>query len=606
MGLLWHVGENQFPYLVGLYGQNGKNDKQMIKESLLQEAQELMNDRIGIECLFKYAPSLDQYGFFSGGPWENASKLQPQLVRGTLAAGGKLAAAETISNLRMLAVATGLYISPYIPREDAKSYLDKVLTHNLDILYQPETEEMRIKGTQETLQIRQLFEFIFTQHSFPGILTFLTEEIKKLSIQRPIITSNIEKLIASGINCTMEDQRINTEFHRFESAVTLPSELSRQYKGNYVEDLAHSTETILAKEAEQLSRSMHDTGLVSKVHVHFITFAVKHHFHLVGKMLGLSSDGFRRLNANADLVKKLIEIAIKPHTKQSVYGLSRLLERDIFTADFTNRLEVFIRTVPVPEAENKLKALYYDNELEASVSLLAGIVSVLGQPLGIGQGFNPCCQSTRALSYWAQKDPVFLLDLLAEAVTNGNITCFFEGITIDSCALTVKDLDYTIPMDSVSVVLVPPLHAIYEDMIKRIGFRGEDIHKVINPAFHRSGVLSGFADKYHHDDFSDQFQNYYHPAYSNTINSYLPQPAGIVIYDQNDQALGAHAILIQRIGEDPEGNNRVYFYNPNNDSSQTWGSNIKTSVTENGELEGESSLLFADFLTCLYAFHYPE
>lgn len=50
------------------------------------------------------------------------------------------------------------------------------------------------------------------------------------------------------------------------------------------------------------------------------------------------------------------------------------------------------------------------------------------------------------------------------------------------------------------------------------------------------------------------FYRYYHPDYSiYPISDYLPQPAGIIIYDHNEQALGAHAILIQRVGKDPTG-----------------------------------------------------
>ncbi|RFU63727.1 hypothetical protein [Peribacillus glennii] len=608
MGLLWQSEDNRFSHLVELYVQDSSKNRGGIKESLIGEAQKLLVDKIGLECLLHYAPILDQYGFFVGGPWEKADKLQPRLVRGTLMAGGDMAAAEAISNLRMLAVANENYYAPSIPKELAKGYLDEVIAANLDVLYVPETEEARIKGSLVPKEIRLLFEFIAERHSSPDILAFLTDEIEKLSVQRPIITDKIEKLIASGIASTSKNQRENTKFHSFEKALMAPSQLAEQYGKNYMEALARSPENALYKEAEQLCRSMKETGIVSMFHVNLIVFAAaSYKLDLVRKLLGLSKEGFKRLDKHAELVKKIIETAIKPETKQTVYSLSRLLERDIFTGNFVEILEELLNTEPCQAVERKLIAVYGDSGIPAETYLLAGTVSVLGQPLGIGQGFNPCCQSTRALSYWAQKNPVFLLELILEAVKRENIIFPFEGHLIDSSFLPVRDLDFTIPMDPVSAVLVPLLDAIYGNMIKRAGFRGGDIHKVINPEFHRQGVLSGFADKYHNGDFSSLFYRYYHPDFSNIkISGHLPQPAGIIIYSQDDSALGAHAILIQRIGKDPSGEVRVYFYNPNNDSSQTWGKTIKTSVAGKGELEGESSLLFDEFLHCLYAFHFPN
>ncbi|PLT34052.1 hypothetical protein [Bacillus sp. V5-8f] len=607
MGLLWQSDVNRFANLVGLYIQDGSENKGIIKKSLIGEAQVLLEDKTGLECLLYYSSILDQNGFFVGGPWEQAEKLQPSLVRGTLMAGGDMAVVEALSNLRMLAVATGHYKLPSISKDLACSYLDEVIAGNLDVLYAPEAEEVRINADQVPMEIKLLIEFIAERYSSPEILAFLTEEIEKLSVQRPIITDKIERLISSGIASVPIDKRENTTFYRFEKALVAPSWLSEQYPQNYLEALKDSAELELYIEAEQLCRSMKDTGLVSGFHVSFIGFAAKHKPDLVCKLLGLSEEGLKRLHENIDLIQKIIEAVVIPETKQSIYGLSHFLERDIFTKRFVQSLHELLDTNLCQSVMAKLKAVYGNSGVSAEAYLLAGTISILGQPLGIGQGFNPCCQSTRALSYWSQKNPTFLLELLSEAAKRGNITLSFEGNAIYSSSLPVKALDYTIPMDPVSIVLVPLLDAIYGNMIKRAAFRGEDVHKVINPEFHRQGVLSGFADKYQNADFSSLFYRYYHPDFSNNrISEHLPQPAGIIIYSHDNTALGAHAILIQRIEKDPEGKVRVYFYNPNNDSSQTWGKTIKTSVAGRGELEGESSLLFDDFLHCLYAFHFPE
>jgi hypothetical protein len=143
-------------------------------------------------------------------------------------------------------------------------------------------------------------------------------------------------------------------------------------------------------------------------------------------------------------------------------------------------------------------------------------------------------------------------------------------------------------------------------MLNAASGRGQDVHKWINRFFHLKGIWSGFSDIYSDSDFTTRFYRHYHPSLNPNVNKGLPQPAGITIYNQSGKILGAHAVLIQRVDLDPGGSFRVYFYNPNNDSLQIWGNSIRTSVSGNGELEGESSLPFDDFLYCLYAFHYQK
>ena len=49
---------------------------------------------------------------------------------------------------------------------------------------------------------------------------------------------------------------------------------------------------------------------------------------------------------------------------------------------------------------------------------------------------------------------------------------------------------------------------------------------------------------------------------------------------------------------------RVYFFNPNNDSGQNWGDDVKVSTSGHGERFGESSLPFEQFTSRLYIFHF--
>jgi len=70
--------------------------------------------------------------------------------------------------------------------------------------------------------------------------------------------------------------------------------------------------------------------------------------------------------------------------------------------------------------------------------------------------------------------------------------------------------------------------------------------------------------------------------------------------------IGWHAITIQRVSLDPRGKMRVYFFNPNNDSGQDWGDEVKVSTAAHGERHGEASLPFEQFASRLYLFHYDR
>ena len=59
-------------------------------------------------------------------------------------------------------------------------------------------------------------------------------------------------------------------------------------------------------------------------------------------------------------------------------------------------------------------------------------MNILGQPLGVGQGNNPTCQSARALSMWAYNDPDYLLQMVAWAARDNEIIIHFEGKPVSS------------------------------------------------------------------------------------------------------------------------------------------------------------------------------
>jgi hypothetical protein len=241
------------------------------------------------------------------------------------------------------------------------------------------------------------------------------------------------------------------------------------------------------------------------------------------------------------------------------------------------------------------------------------MLSVLGLPLGIGQGDNPTCQSARALSMWAYNDPDYLLQTLVWAARDDEIVMHFEGQPISSretgdTESTALQLD----LDPVSLLVVPHLDRIYAEMGRRCVGREGDPHRWINPEFHgwwsgrgfrinvdvATGLLTDL------DEFLRHFYAGYHPFYNGNQPVIHPQPAGIAVTDSAARFVGWHAITVLRVTLDPQDVMRVYFYNPNNDSGQDWGDGVVVGTAGHGERFGEASLPFEQFASRLYIFHF--
>ncbi|HWL12956.1 MAG TPA: hypothetical protein VNQ57_08175 [Ureibacillus sp.] len=606
MGLYLFSSENAFQKAFQQLLQAPLLSKKLFQETVLTEASDLLKEPYGLEKLYHYAPLFDQAGLFLGKPWEDVQKLDPTLVRGTLHAGDTTAVAESLSELRILAIAKGDYVHPQMSSQEATEFLTKVLALNIDLLIMKETEENRVKQLYKDEQASELLHFI-SEHCFSTrVFENLYQEVDNLAVQRPIVINKILKLIASAKKLAGGLDEASSKLKDYERAVYSPSDLATGPLESYEQKLKTFNDELLTKEAKQFQMTMVQTGLVSPYHVVFLHYLNNEKPALLKDLLAVDDLAKKNLEANLTLISSLITSSVTLKTKRSIYGLLRFLQRDIITPELIKELEELMKAPILEEIESSLSAVHQLASKEALHALLiAEMVNILGTPLGIGQGFNPTCQSTRAISYLAQKEPVLLLQMFNQFLRTGKLHFTFEGSDISTNTLSPVPLEDTINIDAISLLLVPHLDAIYFEMLKRADLRGQDPHKWINPTFHQTGIWSGFSDIYTDLEFQTNFRRYYHPIYNPNVNEGLPQPAGITIYNRSGQVLGAHAILIQRVAADPSGTIRVYFYNPNNDSLQIWGKAIQTSVTGNGELEGESSLPFEEFITFLYAFHFP-
>ncbi|RHW36301.1 hypothetical protein D1B33_11060 [Lysinibacillus yapensis] len=592
--------------------------KSLYQTDVFQLANELACMENGITILDKYAHLFDNAGVFLGGDWEDPTKLQPPFVGNSLRLRGIYSIIEMLSEMRMLAIAKGTYKHAQITKEEANAFLNEVVALNLDLLSNKLPEDSSFLE-EHIVRAQYLFNFLVQELSFKEVAEQMIKEIDRLTVQRPIITRRIVELIELSeqlLNSTL-DQETFDALEKYCRAIDTPTPLSKNFSNarEYRLKLEEATEQELIAEAKLFAQSMIDTGLVSPYHVVLLRFLNRKDSEIIPVALGLAEAGISSFNDHKKLIHDIIQIAIYPQTKQAVYGLSNMLNRGVLKID--SLVPAFGQLFELPihaEVQKQLSAFATDQSgISMNGLLIAGVVSVLGQPLGIGQGQNPTCQSARAISLWAQFEPNLLMAYIASAARDYNIEMTFEGEPIHSNLLTEGIAgDIQQDLDTISILLVPHLDKIYNAMIKRTLLRGEDGHKWVNREFYGEWIPSGFMNAI--DQLTLKVKNYsafvklfyatHHPMYNEGSKLIYPNPVGIFLTNIHGELLGLHAVSIQRIENDQHGDCRVYFYNPNNDSTQNWGQGIKVSVAGFGELEGESSLPFHEFVARMYAYHY--
>lgn len=586
---------------------------------VLETALQILLATDGLDALYARVPAMESMGVFANGDWGRPAILQPALAVRTLRQGEPhYTAIEALSELRLLAVAMGDYRHPGISAEQARHFLTQVTALNLDLLsgQMSEADRERPQGLGQI--VNSLYQYLLNRLGYESILDSLVDEVRRLLAQRPIQTDSIKQMVSQIAKCLF-DPEIETDgmdkAARLVSALFGPAKGCRDDPGFavYAERLAAMDESALTDEAQGFASAMHGTGMVSPYHPMLLRHLRGHRDELIPLALGLSITGNDVLQCYRQIVLELIDEVIHPETCQAVYGLAMFLERgSLFTPPVASGLWRQLELKLCPAASDKLSAVF-GNAHPPRVYLLAGILSLLGQPLGIGQGNNPTCQSVIGLSMWAFNDADFLLQLVAWAARDDDVIMRFEGQQIASQHLEAG-LAKAPPtdVDPVSLILVPHLDRIYAEMGRLCGVRDDDLHRWINPEMYGWWVGYGFLSvispdtgKIHdYEYFIRHFYACYHPYYNGNIPLIHPQPAGIAVTDSGGRLVGRHAITIIRVSLDRLGEMRIYFFNPNNDSGQDWGQGINCSTQSNGERHGEASLSFAEFASRLCVFHY--
>ena len=576
----------------------------------------------GMSALMERAELLDQACLFEGSDWENPDLLQARLVPATFASEDRtLIVIECLSELRMLAISTGQYFHPQVSAEQANHFLTQVLAFNLQQVFDLEADESR-RNADQGLQalVRRQLNFVASHIGFENILEHVVEEVHRLLRQRPIQITSVRIMVDRIAACLFDpDSQVSTTARGAEGLVSAlygPTQASREDPGldAYLERVVAMDTMALESEAQGFARAMHDTGLVSPYHAVFIRHILTlNDRDLFSRALGLSSTGRDCYLCYQELVHSLTDYCIHLPSAQTLYGLACLLERGLlYRSSIAAALWRQMNTPLHTDVRYQLSMTFGD-AIEPDQLLMAGIISALGQPLGLGQGNNPACQSTRALSMWSYTDPDFLLQLARWGSRDNRIVMEFEGQSLNSAELPLGMVNpLALDLDPLSTVLVPHLDRIYAEMGNQVEDRPEDPHRWINPEFHGWWVNRGFAiavdihtgHLQEPETFIRTFYALYHPLYNSNTPVVHPQPAGVAVTDSSARFVGWHAITILRVALDQEDVMRVYFFNPNNDSGQDWGHDVVVSTEGYGEQHGESSLPIHEFVSRLYIFHY--
>lgn len=584
-------------------------------KSLISVIDRVMEADGGCAFLYEYTPQLVEAGIFEGNMWKEPNKLVPSLVGGTLKVGGPTTIIEILSELRMLSLWKGRLHDPKFSADQAFNFLRTTMVSNLDLIFPDGSEEMRElkEGTRQKLN--QLFSFLLEHVSLGHIRERLAEEIEEICKQRPIVTDRVKHILTTiereiPLDESRESDRTLQQYIR---AAFRPTDAAAERSPEeYADFLKQTDANTIAEETRNAGTLMQQTGLVSPYHIWLIR-KVADQPKLLKEALGLDESGQAELDKHHPFVQELIDKVLVAHTARSCYGLAQLLNRSLLSHQpVKSGLQRLLAAELHPDTEAALRKSRPKAKVKPAYVLVAECLGVLGQPLGIGQGWNPTCQSARGISLWSRHAPGKLLRMVETAAKTHDLTMRFEAQLLTASSLSLglaKDFDYN--LDAVSVVLVPHLDKIYNRMMELASYRLEDPHKWVNPAMYGHWIPVGFLSAYDYlsnsiKDYEHFIRSFYvthHPAYNGGYNLAYPNPVGIFLTGANGDLLGFHAVSILRIARH-EDEMRLYFLNPNNEGRQQWQSNIRPTVSGHGERPGESSLPFHQFASRLYAFHY--
>ncbi len=587
------------------------------KKKLLSSLDILTDSKEGVQFLYSQIDPLIGAGIFRDTMWDDPARLVPALVGGTLKAGDQTTIVEVVSELRILAIANGAIKHEKFSAGKAQTFLEDALVNNLDLIFPDGSEESRAMDENTQRKIGVLFTFITDQISIHKIKGRLATEIELICAQRPVVTDRVLEIIRTvhnEIELSSENEEDRRLMYYVKSVYTPSKKAGELNADEYKRFLEQAKRKEIIEECKELSDSMHETGLSVDYHAVLLRHVAKDSA-LVKQALGLDNVGKAELDKHKGFVNELIETVIHPDTARSCFGLAKLLERSLLSHQpVKSGLQRIMGLKLHEDVAVNIRKSRQNNTLDPKHILAAECLGILGQPLGVGQGWNPTCQSARGISLWSSHAPGKLLRMIESAAKSNSLEMRFEGNVIKSDEQIlglVKELDYN--LDAVSVVLVPHLDKIYNEMMRRASHRADDPHKWVNPAMYGHWIPTGFISNYdsltntikEYDKFIRTFYITHHPDYNGGNDLAYPNPVGIFLTSSTGKLIGFHAVSILRVKK-VKGQVRVFILNPNNEGRQRWQENMRPTVAGNGERAGESSLPFHQFASRLYAYHFNQ
>ena len=454
--------------------------------------------------------NFQKLAYLMNSPWADPSKLVAGLVNGTLKSGHPNSTIEILSELRLLAIAKADYKTDVISKEEAEVFIQEVIVANLEFVFNEPVEETRLVMSEHELhKVHNLFKFLSEHIHLDDVKETLAEELTLICEQRPVVTEKQRKIIALVKEKIELDQKKegDQKLLSFQRCIYRPTQNTEGKNVTEYQALLESlSSSDLYVEAQEMGESMLKYGLVSQYHAVLLRFLIdSEYFQTVPVCLGLTPVGETRWNEHTDYLADLILKTTHIYNAQCIYGLSKMLENGTIARESVRSGLSNISGIKIhPKVEERiLKSTRNPHQaVSARQYLIGALFRILGQPLGVGQGNNPTCQSARGISMWSQHAPAKLINMVQTAAVTDDITFRFEGQEIKASTTgqgLVQNLDYN--LDAVSVTLVPMLDRIYNEMMIRGSGRGEDPHKWVNPALYGQWIQIGFASAY--DYFSN-------------------------------------------------------------------------------------------------------
>ncbi|MEQ9050363.1 MAG: hypothetical protein RLP11_08635, partial [Marinoscillum sp.] len=346
--------------------------------------------RDGLSYLYEKCPDLDEAGIFAGTSWNEPDKLVPYLVKGTLQFGHPSSSFEILSELRLLSLANGDMTSPAMSAGEAQHFLEEVVVHNLEFALKEPSEETRsVMSERELKKAFNLFGFMMSEIDLSGVYEKLAEEIRLICAQRPIVTRKVRELIR------LVDERFDTtgssktdqSVRHYIEAVYGPSDGARAHSelSDYQYFLSNANMKTLRAEAEAMGYHMSSTGLVSRYHPILLQKLVQEYPALVPDCLDLNDRGRAEWDKFHELVSTLIMEIVSPDNCQCIYGLARMLGKNMFSRRPVRVGLENLRKIKLNSQVEKriLKSLANEEPAANALKyLLGGTLRVLGQPLG--------------------------------------------------------------------------------------------------------------------------------------------------------------------------------------------------------------------------------